>query len=83
MKLLRHDYMTIPGPVNQSINVFNVLGGNWDPTDRKEVQFSEFIQIRFVSYMQSIPKETTTCIWFTQSHEVCNGTTVLQEVNML
>ena len=21
--------------INQSINVFNVLGGNWDPTDKK------------------------------------------------
>ena len=36
--------------VNQSINMFNVLGGNWDPTDKK---FSEFIQTTFASYAVS------------------------------
>ena len=37
-----------------SINIFNVLGGNWDLTDKK---FSsvKFIQTRLASYMQSIP----------------------------
>ncbi len=25
----------LQGMINQSINVFNVLGGNWDPTDKK------------------------------------------------
>jgi len=41
-------------PINQSINIFNVLGANWNPTDKK-FQFSEFIQSKFASYMQSIP----------------------------
>ena len=35
---------------NQSINKFDVLGCN-----RQEVQFSEFRQTKFASYMQSIP----------------------------
>ena len=33
--------------------------------------------------VHSLRKETTTCIWFTQSYKVCNGTTVMQEVQML
>ena len=41
-------------PDNQSINIFNVLGGQLGP-NRQEVQFSELIQTRFASYMQSIP----------------------------
>ena len=68
----RGNYHTI----SQSINIFNVLGGQLGP-NRQEVQ----------SYRQDLlptckafPKETTTCIWFTQSHKVCNSTTVLQEV---
>ncbi len=40
--------------INQSINIFYVLGGQLGP-NRQEVQFSEFIQTRFASYMQSIP----------------------------
>ena len=32
---------------------------------------------------KAFPKETTTCIWFTQSCKVCNSTTVLQEGQML
>ena len=41
---------------SQSINqyVVNVLGRQLGP-NRQEVQFSEFIQTRFASYMQSIP----------------------------
>ena len=57
-------------------------GGQLGP-NRQEVQFSEFIDTTFASYMQSIPKETTTSIWFTQSYKVCNSTTMLQEVQML
>ena len=67
---------------NQSINVFTVLGGNWDPTDKKFSSVNSYRQDLFPA-CKAFPKETTTCIWFTQSHEVCNGTTVLQEVNML
>ncbi len=40
--------------VNESINNYNVLEGNWDLKDKK-VQFSEFIQSKSASYMQSIP----------------------------
>ena len=29
---------------------------------------------------KALPKETTTSIWFTQCHTVCDGTTALQEV---
>ena len=40
---------------NQSINQgIQCPGGQLGP-NRQEVQFSEFIQTRFVSYMQSIP----------------------------
>ncbi len=62
-----------------SINILDVLGGPKDPKDKK------FSSVN--SYRQDLPptrkaftKETTACIWFTQSHKVCNGTTVLQEV---
>ena len=66
----------------QSINVSNVLGGNWDPTDKKFSSVNSYGQDLFPT-CKAFPKETTTCIWFTQSHEVCNGTTVLQEVETL
>jgi len=65
-------------PINQSINVFNVLGGNWDPTDKKFSSVNSYRQ-DLLPTCKAFPKETTTCIWFTQSHKICNGTTVLQE----
>jgi hypothetical protein len=64
--------------INQSINVFNVLGGNWDPTDKKFSSVTSYRQ-DLLPTCKAFPKKTTTCIWFTQSHKVCNGTTVLQE----
>ena len=68
----------------QSINIlnFNVLGGNWDPTDKKFSSVNSYRQ-DLLPTCKAFPKETTTCIWFTQSHKVCNSTTVLQEVQML
>ena len=67
--------MTAP----QLINVFNVLGGKRDPTDKK---FSSVILYRqdLLPTCKGFPKEITTCIWFTQCHKVCNDATVLQEV---
>ncbi len=67
---------------NQSINIFIVLGGNWDPTDKKFSSVNSYRQ-DLLPTCKAFPKETTTCIWFTQSHKVCNSTTVLQEVQML
>ena len=72
----------IPSAFNQSINMFNVLGGNWDPTDKKLSSVNSYRQ-DLLPTCKAFPKETTTCIWFTQSHKVCNSTTVLQEVQML
>ncbi len=66
----------------QSINIFNFLGGNWDPTDKKFSSVNSYRQ-DLLPTCKAFPKETTTCIWFTQSHKVCNSTTVLQEVQML
>ncbi len=40
--------------VNQLINMFDVLGGNWGPTDKKFTSMN-FIQTRFAFYMQSVP----------------------------
>ncbi len=71
----------IPSAFNQSINMFNVLGGNWDPTDKKLSSVNSYRQ-DLLPTCKAFPKETTTCIWFTQSHKVCNSTTVLQEVQM-
>ncbi len=68
--------------INQSINIFNVLGGNWDPTDKKFSSVNSYRQDLHPT-CKAFPKETTTCIWFTQNHKVCNSTTVLQEVQML
>ncbi len=65
-----------------SINIFNVQGGNWDPTDKKFSSVNSYRQ-DLLPTRKAFPKETTTCIWFIQSHKVCNGTTVLQEVQML
>ncbi len=64
--------------INQSINVFNVLGGNWDPTDKKFSSVHSYRQ-DLLPTCKAFPKEIITCIWFTQSHKTCNGTTVLQE----
>ena len=61
--------------------MFNVLGGNWDPTDKKLSSVNSYRQ-DLLPTCKAFPKETTTCIWFTQSHKVCNSTTVLQEVQM-
>ena len=65
--------------INQSINVFNVLGGNWDPTDKKFSSVNSYRQ-NLLPTCKAFPKEITTSIWFTQCHKVCIGTTVLQEV---
>ncbi len=66
----------------QSIYVFNVLGGNWDPTDKKFSSVNSYRQ-DLLPTCKAFPKDTTTCIWFTQGHKVCNSTTVLQKVQML
>ncbi len=68
--------------INQSINMFNVLGGNWDPTDMKVSSVNSYRQ-DLLPTCKAFHKETTTCIWFAQNHKVCNSTTVLQEVQML
>ncbi len=68
--------------INQSINIFNVLGGNWDPTDKKCSSVNSYRQ-DLLPTCKAFPKETATCIWFTQNHKVCNSTTVLQDVQML
>ncbi len=68
--------------INQSINIFNVLGGNWDPTDKKFSSVNSYRQ-DLLPTCKTFPNETTTCIWFTQSHKVCNSTTVLQELQVL
>jgi len=67
-----------------SINqyIFNVLGDNWDPTDKKCSSVNSHRQ-DLLPTSTAFPEETATCIWFTQSHKVCNSTTVLQEVQML
>ena len=65
--------------INQSINIVNVLGGNWDPTDKKFSSVNSYKQ-NLLPTCKAFPKETATSIWFTQCHKVCNGTTVLQEV---
>ena len=49
--------------VNQSINkyVFNVLGGNWDPTDKKFSSVNSYRQ-DLLPTCKACPKETTICI---------------------
>ena len=51
---------------NQSIHqyVFNVLGGNWDQTDKKVSSVNAYKQ-NLLPTCKAFPKETTTCIWFT------------------
>ena len=34
-RLFQNAFHLLGSRSNQSINVFNVLGGNWDPTDKK------------------------------------------------
>ena len=68
--------------INQSINMFKVLGGNWDPTDKKSSSVNSYTQ-DLLPTCKAFPRETTTCIWFTQSYKVCDSTTVLQEVQTL
>jgi len=62
----------------QSINIFNVLRGHWDPTDKKFSSVNSYRQ-DLLPTCKAFPKETTTCIWFTKHHKVCNSTTVLQD----
>jgi len=61
--------------MTQSINqyILNVLGGNWDPTDKKFSSVNSYRQ-DLLPICKAFPKETTTRIWFTQSHKVCNKT---------
>ncbi len=54
--------------VNQSINVFNVLGGNWDP--RSSVQWIHTDKICFLHAKHSLRKPPHA--WFTQSHKICS-----------
>ena len=69
--------------INQSIKQYIwVLGGNWDPTDKRVSAVNSYRQ-NLLPTWKAFPKETTRCIWFTKSYEVCNSTTVLQEVQML
>ena len=78
MYVLHADYSGRRQSINKSINVFHVLGGNWDPTDKKFSSVSSYRQ-DLLPTCKAFPEKTTTCIWFTQRHKVCNGTTVLQE----
>ena len=52
--------------IYQSINVFNVLRGDCDPTDKKFSSVSSYRQ-DLLPTCKAFPKKTTTCIWFTQS----------------
>ena len=67
-------------PINNVISWGAACPGQLRP-NRQELQFSEFIETRFASYMQSIPSGDYHMHLFTQSYKVC--TTVLQEVQML
>jgi len=44
--------------INQSINIFNVLGGNWDPTDKnkKFSSVNSYSQICFLHAKHSLRK---------------------------
>jgi len=53
---------------NQSINIFNVLGGNWDPTDKKFSSVNSYSH-NWLPTCKAFPKETTTCIWFTSTED--------------
>ena len=46
--------MTVPGV---SINVFNVLGGNWDPTDKKFSSVNSYRQ-DLLPTCKAFPKDT-------------------------
>ena len=50
----------------------------WDPADKKFNSVNSYRQ-DLLPTCKASPKETSRCIWFTQSHKVCNGATVLQE----
>ena len=67
--------------INQSVYIC-CPGGNWDPTDKRFNSMNSYKQ-DLLPTCKAFPFETTTYIWFTQSHEVCYSTTVLQEVQML
>ena len=43
--------------INQSINMFNVLGGNWDPTDKKFSSLNSYRQ-DVLPACKAFPKET-------------------------
>ena len=62
--------------------VSNISNELWDPTDKKFSSVNLYRQ-DLLPTCKAFPKDTTTCIWFTQSYKVCNSTTVLQEVQML
>ena len=66
--------------INKSINVFNVLGGNWDPTDKKLSSVNSYRR-NLLPTCKAFPKVTTTCIWFTQSHEVCKYNSAARGLN--
>ena len=54
--------------INQSINKdIECPGGSWDPTDKKFSSMNSYRQ-NLLPTCKAFPKETTTCIWFTQGH---------------
>ncbi len=62
--------------INQYVHI--VLGGNWDPIDKKFSSVNAYRQ-DVLPTRKAFPKETTACIWFTQIIK----SAVLQEVQML
>ncbi len=60
--------MVLPCPLPIDINheVFDVLGGNWDPTDNKFSSVSSYRQ-DLLPTCKAFCKETTVCIWLSPS----------------
>ena len=66
---------------DQSIKWLTVLGESWYPTDKKFTPIS--YRQGLLPTCKAFPKGTTARIFFTESHQVCNGTPVLRRVQML
>ena len=65
---------SVDRPRIQSIKICNVLGANWDPTDKKFSSVNSFRQ-NLLPTCKAFPKETTTCIW---SIQITKSATVQQ-----
>ena len=73
-----YKFLSIPS-INQSVDVFDVLGGNWDPTDKRFSTVNSCRQDYLPAY-KAFPKDAPHAFGSHKVVKSATGTTLLQEV---